>query len=271
MELWLKSHCDELLTAQGNETPRITSAIGSHLSFRPTEADATYSDRLFIVSTTTGSGCCGCPHPESSLDVSNSILADGTFAEDVHSCAQIAYMDALLEPLLSSNDEEHNLVGSVTEKAEARAAILRDEILRALGGLPLGRHARIGMVGVVGSIISELTNHDMDVRATEFDESLIGQTIANVQVESEANTPQMIEESDVALVTGMTIATETLGSILEAAAHGNTPLVFFAQTGRNILRTLDFPTPTTIVAEKFPHYIWPGPTNITISRIAPQQ
>lgn len=263
MEPWLKDHCDKQLAVHDIVSGGILSVIDSRLHFRPTGADAAYADRLFIVSTTGGDGYCGCPHPEAIFDAADFPEA-GTIPETVHSCIQIALADASLGAIQCEPSSRTQLIGTIEEKAQKRAEIVRQEIVKLLGNRKESRAAQVGMVGVVGSIIHELRQAGMQVSATEFDDTLIGQNISGVTVTSGEMTPQMIKDSDVALITGMTIATETLGPVLAAAEEGDTPLVFFAQTGVNILRTLTFPVPTAIVAEKFPHYMWPGTTDIEL-------
>jgi hypothetical protein len=125
---------------------------------------------------------------------------------------------------------------------------------------------RIAIVGAVGSIISALQTQNYTIEVSEFDDELVNQDVAGVRIQPGACTPRMVENADLSIVTGMTISTDTLGDVLAAGRRGSTPIVFYAQTGAHILMSLDFPAPTVIVQEDFPHYMWPGSTPLSISR-----
>jgi hypothetical protein len=185
--------------------------------------------------------------------------------QDIHGCLEIALVDALLAPTDHDDIARTQLIGTIREKAENRAIMLSELAIQlSHSNRRTDRQMKVGMVGVVGSVVKELHRGGFEVAATELDETLVDIEVDGMRVRHGKETPSMVENCDLAIVTGMTLASNTLGSVLKASKAGSTPLLFFAQSGVNILRTLEFPTQAIVVSESFPHYMWPGVTDIGI-------
>jgi hypothetical protein len=96
---------------------------------------------------------------------------------------------------------------------------------------------------------------------------MIGREIHGVKVEDGYRTNELVGSADLAIVTGMTIATDSLELILEAAHAGGTRLLVFAETGASFgeeyCRTLGV---DTVVSEPFPFYIFQGTSIIEVFR-----
>ena len=262
MEEWLWVHCQRTAGRAVLGEAKPTSAYVAEMTFSPTESDAIYHDRMVVVSTDDGTGVCGCPHRDIDLDVPSFMDAVDKFDSNSHSCLQIALVDAIMTRNCPTPTGRAIIDGPIPSKAVRRASLIVDSVTR----LCRAGQGRVVMVGAVGSVIQQLKDARLDLSVTEMDDRLIGSEVAGVLVMDGAQTTHLIEEADVAVVTGMTIATETLGSTLEASRNGNTPLVFYAQTGSNILSTVEFPMPTTILQESFPPYMWPGRSCVSIFR-----
>lgn len=244
----------------------VLAAYDASMCFQPTPADVPYLDRVLLVASTGGSGTSGCPHRDVAIDLSAALLARPYPPQSIHPCLEIALVDALLRPARISSADCVTMRGTIRDKAKVRAELLASAAIEALNGYSDGdRRRRVLLVGAVGSVIEELGSRGLEVDVTEMDQTLIGQRVAGVVVRDSSHTAELIVAADCAVVTGMILATQTLGLVLDAAQDGGTPLVFYAQSAANILKTIPFPTPTTIVDEVFPHYMWPGLSEVEVS------
>ena len=126
---------------------------------------------------------------------------------------------------------------------------------------------KILVVGAVSNIIKELTKTGAEIFATDLDKTLVDGDLEGIKVKDGAvNTIPLLHEVDVALVTGMTLSTDTLDEILAATKKSNLKIVVFAQTGANISPYyLDFGV-KTVLAESFPSCIFPGDTLMKVYR-----
>lgn len=64
----------------------------------------------------------------------------------------------------------------------------------------------------------------------------------------------------------MTLATDTLDQILEAAQENDTRVLVFAETGANLGEALCRLGVDTVVGEPFPFYIFHGTSQINVYR-----
>jgi hypothetical protein len=76
-----------------------------------------------------------------------------------------------------------------------------------------------------------------------------------------------VEHSDLAVVTGMTLASNTLADIIAVANSSGTPIVLVAETGAWFAPEYrDAYGIHSVVAEPFPFYIFSGPSEINLYR-----
>jgi hypothetical protein len=171
---------------------------------------------------------------------------------------RIAALDALFGNLVGSPHDDFSLNGSSADKALARAKIVCDEVFRIadsdFGGKPV---VNVVNVGVVGDFIELLvSNSRLRVEATDFYDALVGKSIHGVRVKSgDPNTIRCIESADIALVTGMTLANETIDGIMYAARRHGTRVILFAETGSNFAEVYLNEGAAAVVAESFPFYL----------------
>jgi len=122
-------------------------------------------------------------------------------------------------------------------------------------------------VGVVGNVIRALKNEGCEVMASDMEPEMVGTTVHDTLVQDGTKTFDLVRDADLAIVTGMTIATDSLGLIIEEARTHNTRLLVFAETGANLgqeyCRTLGV---DTVVSEPFPFYIFQGKSRIEVYR-----
>jgi uncharacterized protein (DUF4213/DUF364 family) len=168
---------------------------------------------------------------------------------------RIAAWDAVYGNVIRAPDADMTCNGNANEKALSRATIVCDEVRRIAKELG-GRSLKVVNVGVVGDFISQLTREKtFDVRATDFYDTIVDREFHGVTVKAGTYTNRFVRESDIALVTGMTLATDTMDAILAAAKESNTKVILFAETGSNFSEVYLDAGVTTVVAESFPFYL----------------
>jgi hypothetical protein len=178
----------------------------------------------------------------------------------------VAVMDSILAGLPRTPHSVYTVTGSPLQKAKERAGIIVDEAV-ALTKPRAGCRPKAVNVGVVGMVIDGLVTAGYQVAATDLDPEVVGREFSGVRVEHGDVTCERVAEADLAIVTGMTMATNTLEDIVEAAKAGGTRLVMFAETGANLAEEycrsagLD-----TVAAETFPFYIFQGTSTIEVFR-----
>jgi hypothetical protein len=211
-----------------------------------------------------GQGCCYCTgDDERGRELvgqdARTIIKDKT-------CISIAVLDALYSSVPRNPATVHQLSGTPIEKTALRTAVIVDEAKR-LAALIGKSCPRVVNVGVVGNVIRELKGCGYSVLATDLERDLVGTTVHGVPVEDGTRTFDYVRDSDLAIVTGMTIATDTLELILAEARRSGTRLLLFAETGANFgeeyCRTMGI---DTVVSEPFPFYIFQGTSTIEVHR-----
>lgn len=182
---------------------------------------------------------------------------------------QIAALDAAAAAVLPCADETILLKGNLTEKHSIRTSLLVREALAALknksGGL-----LSVAVVGALSSLAGAFSREaNVKLRMTDADPAVIGRNYHGCVVLASNVTPAIVRESDVALVTGMALPTDTIDSIFQAAREGNTRLVFFLQSGANLAVPYLSAGAAAVISEPYPFYFMaPGESLIRVYRSA---
>jgi hypothetical protein len=235
------------------------------LAFRP-NVDERIFRYAFLVSQTVGQGSCYC---DKELEVDQGLI--GRDAREIISeqdCYSIAVLDSIYASIPRHPEHVYEITGNSIEKAARRNAILQDEVEHTLAssGLAPG-HGRVLNVGVLGNLIKGLTGKGYSVMATDLDEEIVDKPIHGITVEHGSKTFQLIKESDVAVITGMTLTTHAVGDIIDVCKDHGTKIVMFAETGAHFgdeyCRTIGI---DAVVSEPFPFYIFQGMSRIEIYR-----
>lgn len=237
------------------------------LFFQPNIEERLFQYHL-LVSQTQRQGCCYCPEEIRSTDLSPYIGQDIRKIQSSNRAIEIALLDAGFSALPSTPNADFLLTGTSFKKAMERATIVVDEITHLAEGLNLAHNPRVLMIGVVGNIVKTMMDRGMDVYATDLDEGLIDREISGVQVlNGEQNSVALISEVDVVLVTGMTLATNTLGSIIAEAKKYGKKVAVYAETGAWFGEAYcqHFGV-DAVISEPFPFYIFEGHTRILTYR-----
>lgn len=191
----------------------------------------------------------------------------------------IAYLDAVFASIISEPDERLEINGNNYEKASQRNKIVCDEVKNVLKSRTPknGNKHNVLVVGVVGGFLYELTKgRNLNVSACDFYSKIVGKDIHGVKVEHGTKkdssklgdrTLELLVDADIALVTGMTLANNTLEEILSVAKKNNTAVVVFAETGANFAEEYCKMGVDSVISEPHPFYlVCAGSTEIKIYR-----
>lgn len=264
--------CLETLTEIGieksknlpDEAFRIRGLWRTDLLFRPNPAERAFSYTYLLVQT-VGEGACYCDRIPPLQEGFPLLNQDCREIHHDYRCFRVATLDAMFSAFEKHPDESMTITGNSAEKAVWRAGIVVDEIVRLLELSGADRGCVVN-VGVIGNIIRMLRERGIQATATDGDPLLVGSRVQDVSVEGMERTVELVEECDVAAITGMIISTNTMEEIFAAARRGGTKLVMFCETGANLCEEYVRLGVDTAIAEPFPFYIFSGTTRIDVYR-----
>lgn len=236
----------------------------THLIFKPNEFELGYEDQV-IVAYTSGPGASFCYNNKPQLDLSY-LGHDARYIRTTDLATEIAILDAAFYNIRVAPDYIFTLTGSIRQKALGRAYIVTAEIERLLIAHP-EKNIKVLTVGSVGTILQQLSNKGYKVYSTDLDTKIVGSMMSGVLIQDGSQwTLPLVAEVDVALITGMSLTTNTLDDILRTAFEYRTKIVIFAQTGSNFASYYRELGVSTVVSERFPFYMFPGESIISVYR-----
>lgn len=225
----------------------------------------------YIVAQTVHQGCCYYEPSVEEPGISESLIGtDALDLETYQTPIYIAALDAVFGSMKRAADEVIVLKGENIAKAGSRAEVVCKEALRLLPPLSTrkGNSWTIANVGVIGSILALLRKDaKIHLLASDFYTGVAGKEVNGVRVEYGQATPSLVAESDVAIVTGMSLSNGTLPEILRVSKRNGTKLVMFTETGANFAEEYVRMGVDVVVAEPFPFYlVGPGDTRLEVYR-----
>ena len=251
---------EERSRAYPDEEFRLRGLWDLDIRFQPTP-----EERLFKYTTaiaqTRGQGCCYAP-PDYSVSFDPELFRkDARDIEFTDQFIEIAVLDAIYASFDYSAAKTYELRGDPTEKSRQRTDILLQEIQKSVEGI---EDPSLLNIGVLGNVISELAATDITTYATDMDPEILGTEVHGVTIEEPTKNGDRLANVDTALVTGMTLATESLGAIIERANKYDTDLILFAETGSNFAKEYCSLGVDVVVREPFPFYIFQGVSEIEV-------
>jgi hypothetical protein len=236
--------------------------------FKPNVKERTFNYK-FIVAQTIGQGCAYSMVTNYNVKYLESLMGKNYLDLKLEDTAlEVAILDAIYSTLQREPDRVVELNGNSVDKAEDRAKVVAEEVIRLIDNKNLkNKKPLILNVGVVGNIIKELVDKDIDVIGADFDKEIVGKKLfGKAEVVYGDRTLEMVKKCDVAVITGMTLTTNTLDEIIDTARSHNTKLVMFAETGSNLGDFYVQNGVDCVVGEPFPFYIFQGKNAINIFR-----
>lgn len=226
----------------------------------------------YILVQTDGIGCSYYEAADEEPGISKRLIGQTAFEiEKQFEAIRIAALDSVYANINDEPSERIIIDGTNVEKEYKRAEIVCQEALSILKRKKPknGKKIVVLNVGVVGTIISRLIKEkSIQVKASDYSKDVVGtDTIHGVKVEYGAKTVKLIAEADLAIITGMTLANNTIDDILYTAIKEKTALVMFAETGSNFASEYCKMGVDVVIGEPFPFYLsCPGETILNIHR-----
>lgn len=212
----------------------------------------------YVVVQTLAQGCCYYEPAIEAPGVRESLIGIDAVASDLGGGAwQIAALDAVYAQLCRAPDERIALDGSNIDKARARAETVQKEVERLIERVAQpASQPKVLNVGVVGDFLTTLGRHaDVTLTASDYYQRIVGTDVSGVTVQHGSMTTRLVADADVAIITGMTLATGTLDEIFAVARENNTEIMLFAQTGAHFAEVYLELGAATVLAEPLPFYL----------------
>jgi len=236
--------------------------------FKPNVNERTFNYK-FLVAQTLGQGCAYSLEREYDVKYLESLMGKNYLDLDIKDTAlEVAILDAIYSTLQRKPDKQIKIDGTSVNKTVDRTNIIVEETLRLVDKNNLKRERPlIANVGVVGNFIKALLEADVDVMGADFDPEIVGKKLfGKAEIVHGDNTLEAIKISDVALITGMTLTTNTLNEIIDTAKEYSTKLVMFAETGSNLGDFFVNCGVDCVIGEPFPFYIFQGTSTLNVFR-----
>lgn len=254
----------QIIGERTNKSDRVLRGIwGGDCIFNPSNNGRVF-DYKFIVSQTEGQGCAYSSNLEYQRKYFYSYIGKDFLEENIEDLAmKVSLLDSVFG-LVSKpkNYVEKTINATSNEKLKWRTSIVLEEAKKLLGDL---NGKKIVNVGVVGDFIKSFAETGALVVGTDFDESIIGKRIfGDISIVHGSNTLNEIANSNLAIVTGMTITTQTIDEIIDCCQTNNVKLIVFAETGANLAGYYINNGVDVFLAEHFPFYIFNGQSVIDV-------
>lgn len=234
--------------------------------YNPQHNERVFKYKIIIVQSNIGQGCAYSTCKEYSVDYLESLIGRDCLDIEFEDMAlNVACMDSMSGNISYGYEVETKILEGISnDKLHMRSTVIVQEAERLIGCLT-GK--KILNVGVVGDIILKFCEKGCDVIGSDFDEQIIGKKIFDgVPIKSGDYTLELISGVDLAVVTGMTITTKTLDSIIEVCKNNDVKLIVFAETGSNMGQYYVHMGVDCYIGEEYPFYIFNGRSIITITR-----
>jgi len=221
-------------------------------------------DYKFLVTQTLGQGCAY----SASFDYPREFLRQ-YIGRDFLECGigdtalKVSFLDSMYGALFPP-DNKRRLISEASsyEKMKWRTRIILDEATRLLGDL---KNKKIVNVGVVGDILLAFAEKGAEIAGTDYDASIVGTgAFGRIPVYDGKETIKAVSESDLAVITGMTITTNTIDEIIECCSGNNVRTIVFGETGANLAGYYVKHGIDVYLAEYFPFYIFNGRSVIDV-------
>ncbi len=140
------------------------------------------------------------------------------------------------------------------------AALLRGKHLK-------GPKPHVVVIGATAGIIGALVGRGFEVSASDLWPEAVGKELGGVRVRNgkTANAPLM-KESDLAIITGMTLPNRTLSGLMKLAQQHNTSTIIWAITGRHFGDYYTQHGVDCVISDPSPFLLLPGPATMAIWR-----
>jgi len=223
-------------------------------------------DYKFLISQTIGQGCSYSINRNYSSELLKEYIGHDFLELKIEDLAlKVSLFDSIYGELFPVRNKKQLILNTNSlDKLKWRTQIIVEEAKRLLGNV---NNKRIVNVGVVGDVLLTFQELGAYVIVTDFDSSIIvNNNIFNIPIRNKIYTLEVLKNADLTVVTGMTIATDTIDDIVETCLRNNVKIIVFAETGANLADYYLKCGVDVYLSEHFPFYIFNGNSIIDVCR-----
>ncbi len=234
--------------------------------YNPIGNGRVFNYKYIVVQTNIGQGCAYSENYNYDTKYLLSLVGEDCLSNRITDKAlQVACIDSLADNNTSDfSTELFAFNGKSIEKLRKRSELIINEAKKLLGDI---NNKKILNVGVVGDILKTFLENGCQVIGSDFDPEIIGKKLFDdIQIVSGEKTLELLKDVDLAVITGMTISTDTIDSIIcECKKHGVCTIVF-AETGANLGAFYVNKGIDCYIGERYPFYIFNGSSEFIVTR-----
>lgn len=241
----------------------------TELIFQPDISEIAFNCH-FLIAQTYYQGCSFYQEDTIKLQHVSSLIGQHyEVAKNMKLPIKIAVLDSIFAfgRLLKKPSSHFEKDGMPSEKAFLRANIVCEEACRLVPARNSHQKPIISVLGVSGIIVHQLIKKGYNIIACDLNPNIIGTKICNnVTVRNGLYEKEYIKESDLVIVTGMALETETMENVFKYAQKFNAKVIVYAQTGANIAPWYISCGANTVICEHIPFYNFEGLSKISVYR-----
>lgn len=182
-----------------------------------------------------------------------------------------ALVDSVIGHVSRQANERILIEDSPHAKYMERPEIFASEaknVLKRKGPASLkGKRPSVVVIGSTAGIIGALVKHGFSVSATDLWPETVGRNFSGVVVQNGKNAnAKLIRESDMVIITGMTLPNGTLRGLIKQAKENNTSSMIWAISGKNFGPYYTDHGVDAVISDPSPFLLLPGPSFMEISR-----
>lgn len=218
-----------------------------------------------LVATSTALGCC---YADEFLEVPLDWVG-----RDVRTLTspKIEWDVALIDALPPANALAPSQRFSIDAAPHLKAKWRADLVSNAVQSI-MGRRRASGKVinlGAIGDFMEALLAKGFEVRAGDIHSDIVGQSIGGVVVDKFDDVKTLCRSGDVILLTGMSIANDTIDDVIDLANSNNCIVIIYAQTGASFAPEYINRGVACVMSETFPFYTMNGVSQIYQYELGP--
>lgn len=179
-----------------------------------------------------------------------------------------ALVDSVIGHVSRPPDHQITLDDRLHAKYVARSQMFAVEAAALLRGKHLkGPKPHVVVIGATAGIIGALAGRGFEVSASDLWPEAVGKELGGVRVRNgKTANARLMKESDLAIITGMTLPNRTLSGLMKLAQQHNTSTIIWAITGRHFGDYYTQHGVDCVISDPSPFLLLPGPATMAIWR-----
>ncbi len=248
---------------------RIKGIWDTDMNFQPHPVEVIF-ELSYVIAQTHHQGCSFYdPRDVDRSEFAKLIGQHFTVAKNSSIPTKIAVLDSIFAFKGKDISPQRKLerTGNPSDKALWRARSVCGEADFQLSQIQTIKSPSVLLLGYSGLILEGLISLGYNVIPFDLQTNLVGLQVKDgISILDGSSVQSYVEKADLIIVTGMTLATESLDGLLASCRKNNTKMIVYAQTAPNIAPWYLQYGANSIVCEYIPFYNFEGLSEISIFR-----